>query len=122
MRGVATLVVGEDDTAIAIGSGSVPVLATPRVIALCEAATCAAIETALTEGTTSVGVRVELDHIRATPVGRRVGATATVVAVDGPRITFEVTASELDAADEGVVGIAVGVVHRVLVDRARFLR
>lgn len=115
LSGRATLVVGEHDTAIALGSGSVPVLATPRVVALCEAATCAALEGRLSEGSTSVGVRVSLDHLRPTPVGGEVSAIATVAEVAGRRITFEVRAEDASGS------IATGLVERVVVDVTRFL-
>lgn len=109
------VVVGDADTAIAFGSGDVPVLATPRVVALCEAATVAAIRPHLPEGWTSVGTRVEIDHLRATPVGRSVVARARVVAVDGRAVRFAVELLE------GGTVVASGTVTRALVDRTRFL-
>ena len=72
-----TFTVTEADTAEALGSGSLPVLGTPRLLAWCEAATCAAIEEWLSPGETSVGTRVELEHTRASRVGVRVEVTAT---------------------------------------------
>ena len=107
--------VGEPDTAIAFGSGDVPVLATPRLVALVEQATVAAIAGALAEGQTTVGTRVELDHLAATPVGRGVTARAELVEVDGRRLAFEV--SVLD----GATVAARGRVERVMVDRERFV-
>jgi fluoroacetyl-CoA thioesterase len=70
--------VTEDDTASALGSGDVPALATPRLLAWCEAATCAAVATQLDDGSTSVGTRVQLEHLSATPVGGHLGVTATL--------------------------------------------
>src|SRR3954454_7203085 len=64
-----TFSVTDADTAEALGSGSLPVLGTPRLLAWCEAATCAAIEPELGEGETSVGTRVELEHTRGSRVG-----------------------------------------------------
>ena len=114
--GEASLDVTDADTAVALGSGDVDVLATPRVLALCEAATVAAVAGALDPAQTTVGTRVELDHLRPSVVGSHVTATATLVSVDGRRLTFDVAASE--AGDV----IARGVVVRALVDRARFTR
>ena len=72
-------------------------LGTPRLLAWCEAATCAAIEPALGEGETSVGTRVELEHTRASRVGVRLEVTATPVYRDGRLHRFSVVAREADA-------------------------
>src|SRR5689334_2783920 len=109
------LTVTDADTAQAVGSGDVPVLATPRVLALAEAATVRALARRLESGTTTVGTKVELSHKAATPIGRTVVAAATLKAVDGRRLTFEVTVSE------GGKVVAEARVDRVLVDRSRFL-
>lgn len=110
--------VTDEDTASALGSGDLPVLATPRMLAWCEAATCAAVAGSLAEGQSSVGTRVALEHLAASRVGERLTATATVVYVDGRLVRCEVVARHL--ADEKVV--AHGEVTRVVVDAARFLR
>jgi fluoroacetyl-CoA thioesterase len=115
LRGIARMVVTDDDTAIAVGSGSVPVLATPRVIALCEAATCAAIEGHLPSGCTTVGMRVQLDHLQPTAVGHEVEAEAILEKIEGKRLTFMVSASDT----RGLV--AAGKVTRVLVEVDRFM-
>jgi predicted thioesterase len=112
-----TFTVGDEDTALAVGSGSLPVLGTPRLLAWCEAATCAAIEDALAEGETSVGTRVQLEHLAASPVGAAVEVTATTAYVDGRLHRFTVAARH--AADGKVV--ASGEVTRVVVDAERFL-
>ncbi|KHL17109.1 UNVERIFIED_CONTAM: thioesterase [Mumia flava] len=109
-------VVGDADTAVALGSGSLPVLATPRVLAWCERATCAAIDSRLPDGSTSVGTRVRLDHLAASAVDARVAVTATVRSVDGRLVTFEVV-----AVDAGGTLLAQGEVRRVVVDVDRFL-
>jgi predicted thioesterase len=109
------LTVTDPDTAQAVGSGDVPVLATPRVLALAEAATVAATARNLPGGTTTVGVRAEVTHHAATPVGRTVQAQARLTTVDGRRLRFEVTVSE------GTQVVADVVVERVLVDRQRFV-
>jgi fluoroacetyl-CoA thioesterase len=109
------LTVADADTAQALGSGDVPVLGTPRLLALAEAATVAATGARLAPGTTTVGTRVELEHRRATPVGRTVTVEARLAKVDGNRLTFEVVARE------GVAVVADGRIERVLVDRQRFV-
>jgi predicted thioesterase len=107
--------VTDDDTAAALGSGSLRVLGTPRLLAWCEAATCAAIEDELRAGETSVGTRVEIEHTRASRVGARIEVTATAVFSDGRLRRFSVSARQ----DGRVVGT--GEVTRVVVDAARFL-
>lgn len=109
------LTVADTDTALAVGSGDVPVLGTPRVLALAEAATVAATATRLPSGSTTVGTRVELEHRAATPVGRTVAARAELVKVDGRRLTFEVIVTD------GNEVVATGRVERALVDRQRFV-
>ncbi|WP_191908021.1 thioesterase family protein [Nocardioides cynanchi] len=108
--------VTDDDTAVALGSGSLPVLGTPRLLAWCEAATCAAIADDLGPGETSVGTRVEIEHLRASPVGARIEVTATPVFSDGRLRRFSVSARQEDGR---VVGT--GEVTRVVVDAERFL-
>ena len=94
------------DTAVAVGSGSLPVLGTPRLLAWCEAATCAAIEPTLAEGETIVGTRVQLEHLAASPVGAEVEVTATTAYVDGRLHRFTVAARH--TADGKVVGLRRG--------------
>ena len=107
--------VGSGDTAIALRSGSVPVLATPRLIALCEEATCAAVDGALAVGQTTVGVKVQIDHLAPTRVGDVVTASAHLEKIEGPRLTFTVSANDQRAL------IAAGRVTRVVVDSEKFL-
>lgn len=109
------LTVTDADTAQFLGSGDVPVLATPRVLALVEAATVAATTARLDSGLTTVGSRVELEHLAATPVGRKVVAEARLASVDGRRLTFDVT------LHDGGTLAAKGRVERVVVERQRFL-
>lgn len=92
--GRATLVVGEADTAIALGSGDVAVLGTPRVLALVEQACVAALGDGLAAHQTSVGTWVELEHLRPTPVGATVVASATLTETDGRRLTFRATVDQ----------------------------
>lgn len=109
------------DTADAVGSGDVPVLATPRLLALMEAATLNALRGQLPDTHTSVGSSVEIQHRRPSPVHSRVHAKATLVDVHGVRIIFDVTAAHHDADGRFVEEVATGRITRAMVDRARFL-
>jgi predicted thioesterase len=115
LSAVVSLVVGEDDTAIAMHSGTVPVLATPRVVALVEEAAVCAIADALEPGQTTVGMQVLLDHVQPSAIGRTVDAEATVKECNGRRIVFTVSVKD----ERGLV--AAGKVTRVAVDIDRFL-
>lgn len=94
MRGDAKLTVTRNDTAAAIGSGTVDVLATPRLIALCEQACLNSTREHLDPGITTVSMRVQFDHLQPTPVGEPVVAEAVLRKVDGRRLSFEVSASD----------------------------
>jgi predicted thioesterase len=109
------MVVSDADTARAHRSGSVDVLATPRLVALCEEAAIEAIEGELDDGSTSVGMRVQFDHLAPTMVGSPVTAEATLEKIAGRRLTFTVSASD----PRGL--IAAGKVTRVIVNVERFL-
>ncbi len=112
--GTATLIVADEHTAPRVGSGLIHVLATPVMINLIEAAALAACEKSLPTGHQSLGTRLDISHIAATPVGMRVTATAEVTRVDGRHIFFKVSArDEHDLIGEGVH-------DRVVVDVARF--
>jgi fluoroacetyl-CoA thioesterase len=115
-RAGITVVVGAEDTAAALGSGDVPVLGTPRLLALAEAATVRAAAGVLAPGQTSVGTSVRLEHTAASPVGMRVTVTAELTAVDGRRLTFAVEAVDAHGTVAGL-----GTIERVVVDRATFL-
>jgi predicted thioesterase len=115
LTGTATLTVTEADTAVALRSGDVPVLGTPRVVALAEEATVAAVASAVGPGRTTVGTRVDLEHLAPSVLGATVVAHARLEAVDGRRLTFAV--SVVDGATE----VARGRVDRVVVERERFL-
>ena len=109
------LTVTDADTAQAFGSGDVPVLGTPRVLALAEAATVAATARQIPGGITTVGTRAEVEHRAATPVGRHVTALATLAKVDGRKLVFEVVVRD------GETMVAEVRVERVLLDRQRFI-
>lgn len=102
------------DTALALGSGDVEVLGTPRALALAEAATVAAAAGLLGPGQTTVGTRVELDHLAPSPVGASVVAEAVLVEQNRRRLTFDVRLTQ-----DGTV-VATGRITRALVDRNRF--
>jgi predicted thioesterase len=108
-------VVHDADTALAFHSGDVPVLATPRVIALAEEASIEAVRDAVAPESTTVGYRVQLDHLAPTAVGGHVRAEATLEAIEGRRLNFRVSVSD----GHGLV--AAGRITRVIVERTRFL-
>ena len=111
-----TFTVTDDDTAVALGSGFLPVLGTPRLLAWSEATACAAMEPAMPADATSVGTRFSLEHLAASPVGAEVTVTAESAYVDGRLHRFTVAARH---ADGKLVGT--GEVTRVIVDAERFL-
>ena len=114
LTGTATLVVREEHTAPRVGSGRAPVLASPIMIALMEAAAVDCVESHLAGGQESLGVRVEVEHTAPTPVGLSVTATATLTAVDGRRLDFDVEARD------GRDAIGKGRHTRLVVDAERF--
>ena len=114
LTGTAELVVGEQHTAPRVGSGRIRVLATPVMINLIEAAALAAVEQSLPEEHQSLGTRLDISHIAATPVGMRVRATAEVVRVEGRTIHFRVRAED----ERELIGQ--GDHERVVVNVARF--
>jgi fluoroacetyl-CoA thioesterase len=112
----ATLTVAQQDTAVALKSGSVPVLGTPRVVALAEEASCLAVQDDLEPEQTTVGMRVQLDHLAPSGVGAHITADATLEKIEGRRLTFTVSVSD----DHGL--IAAGKITRVVVETERFLK
>jgi fluoroacetyl-CoA thioesterase len=115
LKGEARLIVGEADTARALGSGDVNVLGTPKLVALFEEATVDALRGVLDDGQSTVGMRVQIDHLQPTPIGAEVVVEAQLDKVEGRRITFTVTAT-----DSGGL-VAAGKVTRVVVDVERFM-
>jgi fluoroacetyl-CoA thioesterase len=105
----------ERHSAEAWGSGAVPVFATPSLVALMETAAMEALRGRLEEGETSVGTRIDVAHLAATRIGGYVRAEATIAAVDGRRVVFEVTAFD------SVQRIGEGRHERMIVSRDRFL-
>ena len=115
MRGEVSTLVEKEDTADYVGSGSLLVYATPCMVALMEGAACEAIEEALADGTTTVGMELSISHLSATPVGLEVRAEAEVTAVEGKIITFSVTAYD----EAGKIGE--GTHKRCIVSSQKFL-
>ena len=108
-------IVEKEDTAQLVGSGDLLVYATPCMVALMEGAACEAIAEGLSEGETSVGTELNIQHISATPVGLEVYAKAEVTAVEGKVITFQVEAFD----EAGAIGK--GTHKRVVINSQRFL-
>jgi fluoroacetyl-CoA thioesterase len=115
LRGTATARVTEALTARVLGSGDVPVYGTPAMVALLEAAAMEALRGRLGPDETTVGTRLDVTHLAATPVGAAVHAEATLTAVEGRALTFAVVA--FDAHEK----IGEGVHQRAVVLRSRFL-
>jgi fluoroacetyl-CoA thioesterase len=115
MAASVTRNVEDDDTAIAFRSGDVPVIATPRVVALAEEATVVAVAGALPTGQTTVGSAVQLTHLAPSPIGAKVTADVVLEAIEGRRLVFRVLVTD----GRGLV--AAGYVTRVVVERERFL-
>jgi fluoroacetyl-CoA thioesterase len=118
-EGVVDHVVSDSMTAIAAGSGDLPVLATPTLVALMEAAACKALAHHLPGGLTSVGSRIDVRHLAPSPVGAQVSAHARVTGVDGAKVTFDVEASHHVGGVSVEIGRGTHV--RVIVERGAFL-
>lgn len=116
LTGRLDLVVAPEHTADTWKNAGVAVLATPMLCYWVEAACSLAIQVALSDGEATLGTKLSIEHLRATPVGMRVGVTATLVGVEGRRLTFE-----CEAHDE-VEPIARATHERFVVDLERFLR
>lgn len=115
LTGTAETVVRETNTALAMGSGSLHVFATPGMIALMEQAACNAVAVCLDEESTSVGTLVNVTHDAATGMGKAVTATATLVEVQGRKLVFEVTAADEDKQ------IGKGTHERFIVNKEKFM-
>jgi fluoroacetyl-CoA thioesterase len=116
LTGNTEILVGTRDTAPHVGSGKIKVLATPVMVSLMEEAALNAVEGLLAPGHQTVGTRLDITHIAATPVGLRVVAGAEVIRVEGRRLTFRVW------ADDEKERIGEGTHERIVVEVARFDR
>lgn len=114
LKGSATLVVGPEHTAAKVGSGVIPVLATPVMINVIEAAALAACEHLLPQGHQSLGIRLDVRHIAATPVGMKITAHAQITKIEGRTISFAVAVND----EKELIGD--GVHERVVVNVVRF--
>ncbi len=115
MTFTSATVVGLSNCAATMGSGDLEVFATPAMVALMENAAMNAVAPALPQGSTTVGAEMNTTHIKPSPIGARVQATATLTAVEGRKLTFAV-----EAADEGGI-IGKGTHVRFVVERERFM-
>lgn len=116
MRGEQTVLVTEQTTALALGSGRLPVFATPAMAALMEGACVAAADPALPEGFSTVGTALEIKHISATPLGMTVRASGELTAIDGRELVFQVEAFD------GAGKIGEGSHRRFIVETGKFLK
>ena len=114
-KGYAEALVEQEDTAKVVGSGDLLVYATPCMVALMEGAACESIAPFLADGESSVGTALNLSHTNPTPVGMEVHAESVVTAVEGRKVTFEITAFD----EAGQIGKATH--ERVIIKADRFL-
>jgi predicted thioesterase len=120
----ARIVVADTDTALAMGSGDVQVLGTPRLLALAEAAAVAAIRPSLESGLTSVGTSAVVEHKRPSPIGAEIMVEAELTEVHGRRLVFRFIARHErlpGSSDDQNSVVGAGTLERVLVDRDRFV-
>ena len=115
MKAKAEAVVNDQNTAISAGSGTLPVFATPWMCALMEQAACNAILPCLDSSTSSVGIKMDTTHEAATLLGKKIIATAKLIAVEGRKLTFKVGACD----DHGPIGN--GTHERFIIDKAKFI-
>jgi len=115
IAGERCLVVKEEHTAICWGSGSLPVLSTPQMIALIEGAAVAAVDHLLPPGHQTVGIHLDVAHTAATPLGARVTVRAELIEIDRRKLTFRVQAYD----DAGKIGE--GLHQRFIIEKARFM-
>lgn len=115
LAGTAETIVRETNTAIAMGSGSLQVFATPCMVALMEQAACNAVDPCFNDSESSVGTLVNITHDAATALGKKVTATATLVEVQGRKLVFEITAADEDKQ------IGKGTHERFIVNKEKFM-
>jgi fluoroacetyl-CoA thioesterase len=119
LRATVSAQVTQADTAEALGSGDVPVLGTPRLLALAEAASVAAVAPQLAAGQTTVGTAVSLEHRRPSRIGAQIEVEAELTEIDGRRLVFMFIGYGAGTGEDAVIGA--GKVERVLLDRERFM-
>lgn len=116
MTGTAAVHVTAENTAAAVGSGDLMVFATPYMAALMEEAAVNCVKAALTEDQSTVGTQLSISHISATPVGMDVRAEASLTAIEGRKLSFQVKAFD----ESGLIGE--GTHERFLIERERFMK
>lgn len=116
IEGKASVVVNSDNTAMAYGSGGVNVFATPAMVALMEKAALSSVDSLLEAGYTTVGTKMEVKHMAATPIGMEVTATSRLVEVNGKRLLFNIEVrDEIDL-------VGTGIHERFIVELASFIK
>lgn len=115
LSGTASMLVTEERLATHVGSGNVPVFASPMLIAVMEAASVDCLDNVLPEDHQSLGVHLDVAHLAPTPIGLTVTATATLKSIEGRKVTFDLSATD------GIDRIGTGVHTRIIVDTARFM-
>ena len=115
LKYVSTVLVTAENCAKSVGSGDLEVFATPAMIALMENAAMNAVVAELPEGSTTVGSEINTTHIKPSPIGVEISATAELVAIEGRKLTFKVEAADVN----GVIGEGLHV--RFIVDKERFM-
>lgn len=115
IRGEAQIQVNDNNTAIAYGSGGIPVFATPAMVGLMENAALKSLDAVLPPGFSTVGTRVEVSHVAATPVGMKVTATSELIEVSGKRLEFKVEAHD----EKGIIGE--GTHQRFIIEMEKFM-
>lgn len=114
--GQATTVVNEQNTALAMKSGTLPVFATPAMVALMEEASCEAIANYLEEGEGTVGIKMNVDHIAPTGLNDTVIATATLTQIEGRKLIFSVEAID----NQKIIGK--GIHERFIINNEKFMQ
>lgn len=110
------VVVAEKDSATALGSGGLDVFGTPALVAYMENAALKMVQNDLPDGSDTVGIAIDVKHVKASPIGAKINVSAKITAVEGRKISFDIVATD-EAGD--VVGSAVH--DRFVVDKARFM-
>lgn len=110
------VVVAEKDSATALGSGGLDVFGTPALVAYMENAALKMVQNDLPDGSDTVGIAIDVKHVKASPIGAKINVSAKITAVEGRKISFDIVATD-EAGD--VIGSAVH--DRFVVDKARFM-